>query len=233
MGDVTWTDIESSFIWGVVMNIILQVGLVALSAALPVILAILARSFRRLRPDRELTFRLQSQAQLPELDLGAEAGLLEMKWAGRPINKLVISRWSLINSGAQPVRRNDFDDDLRIQFPKHKFLGASIFAGDPFELESRVRSALSTLDTGFALSPLLWNPKESVDFTVVTEEPISKVDELDIDARIVSGRVRLVDDTGTERTKEARQQRRLVLAMAYASVIAAMVAGVLFALLLD
>lgn len=213
------------------MSIVVQVGFVVLSALLPIVLAVLVRSLRRFRPERELTFRLQSQARLPELDLGSKAGLLEMKWAGQPVNKLVISRWSLTNSGVQPVRRDDFDDDLRIQFPKHNFLGAWIFAGDPPELKSRVRNALSTLDTGFAISPLLWNPKESVDLTVITEEPISDVDELDIDARIVSGRVRLVDDTGTERVKEERQQRRLLLAMAYAGVIAATVVVILTLLL--
>lgn len=213
------------------MDVIMQIGFVILAALLPVVLAILARASRKLRPERELTLRLRSQARLPELDLEPKADLLEIRWAGQPVSTLFVSRWSLTNSGAQPIRRDDFDDDLRIQFPKCNFLGASVFAGDPPELASRVRDALSTLDTGFTLKPLLWNPKESVDLTVITKDPISSVDQLALDARIVSGKVRLVDDAATEKARARRQERRLLFAMTYASLLAAIAATIIFMML--
>ena len=203
------------------MNVFLQVGLFVLAALLPVALAALVGYIRKFRPERELTLRLRSQARLPELDLGSKAGLLEMRWAGQTVESLVVSRWSLVNSGSQPVRRNDFDDSLRIRFPKHDFLGASIYDSDPPELKSRVRNALSNQKTGFALKPLLWNTKESAGLTIVTIKPITSVDQVDVDARIVSGRVRLVDDTGTDRARALRQKRMLFLSMGYASGLAA------------
>lgn len=214
------------------MNTLMQFGLVGLAALLPLALAALVGYIRKLRPERELTLRLRAQARLPELDLGSKAGLLKMRWAGKPVESLVVSRWSLVNSGSQPIRRTDFDADLRIRFPKHNFLGASIYAGDPLELESRVRNALSNQKTGFALKPLLWNRKESADFTVVTKKPVTDVNQLDVDARIVSGRVRLVDDTGTDRERVLRQQRNIFLAMAYAGAVAAIVSLLLSVLLL-
>lgn len=206
------------------MNIFVQLGLVIIAALVPVALAVFARYIRKLRPERELTLRLRVQARLPELDLGSKAGMLQMRWAGRVVESLVVSRWSLANSGSQPIRRNDFDDSLRIRFPNHDFLGTSIYDGDPPELESRVRSALSNQKTGFTLKPLLWNTKESVDLTVVTKKPITSIDQVDIDARIVSGRVRLVDDTGTDKERALRQQRNLFLAIAYGSILAATIA---------
>lgn len=206
------------------MSVFLQVGFFVLAALLPVALAALAGYIKKLRPERELTLRLRAQALLPELDLGSKAGLLEMKWAGQPVESLVVSRWSLVNSGSQPIRRNDFDDDLRIRFPKQNFLGTSVYTGDPPELKSRVRDALSNQSTGFALKPLLWNTKESVDLTVVTKKRIIMKD-VDVDARIVSGRVRLVDDTGTDRARALRQKRMLFLAMVYASGLAAVLVG--------
>lgn len=207
------------------MNIVIQVGIVLVATLIPVVLATLVGKIKRLRPERELTLRLRSQARLPELDLGSKAGLLELRWAGQQVESLVVSRWSLNNSGSQPIRRDDFDDDLRILFPKHDFLGTSVHSADPHQLKSRAKDALSNLETGFALKPLLWNTKESVDLTVVTKKPISNVDQLDIDARIVSGKVRLVDDTGTERARASKQQRNQILAMVYASALAAFLIG--------
>lgn len=209
------------------MDFIMQFGLIVVSALIPVVLAIFVWLGKKIRPERELKLRLRSQARLPSLDLGKKADLLEIRWAGQPVDSLVVSRWSLTNSGTQPIRREDFDDDLRIKFPNCKFLGTSVFATDPPELRARVRNALSMLKTGFALKPLLWNPKESVDLTVITEKPIANVDQVTLDARIVSGKVRVVDDTATERVRAGRQERNVLLAMAYAGMIAAIVATVL------
>ena len=209
------------------MNIWIQIGFVAISAAVPLLIAWAVSYLRRLRPERELTLRLRSQVSLPGLDLESEVGPLEMAWAGEKIDNLVISRWRLSNSGPKSIRSADFDGDMKVEFPEHNFLSVSVSSGDPHQLEARAREAISKEIEGFAVKPLLWNTKESIDLTIVTQEAIRNVNQLEIDARIESGKVKLVDDTGSDRAQTETQMRNMALAMAFAAIVAAVMGLIL------
>lgn len=212
------------------MEIWSAIGLAILSAAIPLIIAAIANILKKSHPEREFTFTLRSQARLPELDLGSKANLLELKWAGQGVDSLVVSRWRLINSGYQPIRKEDIDETISIQFPENDFLGASVYKGDPLELEKRVKDAFINTNIGFKINPVLWNTKESVDFTVVTKKPFSEINKVLVGARVVSGRVKLTDETQPDRNQSMRQQKTIFLAMGFASIVTA-IAATIFALI--
>jgi len=158
------------------------------------ILYLFSKIFGRLRKtDRQLTLHLKSQNKLPNLDLGSQSKQLELRWAGQPIDNITVSRFSITNSGKQEIKREDFDGNVNINFPKETLLGISFVDAIPSSLESKAKESLLPAENGFDLKPMLWNPKESIDIMVVTKQAVQMKD-CKFNARIASGKVNTIDD---------------------------------------
>lgn len=173
------------------MNILTEIGI---GVASPLLATLILYLFSRLNTTkRQLTFRLKSQNKLPNLDLGTESKQLELKWAGQAIGGITVSQLSIFNSGKQEIKHDDLDGDISITFPKENLLGISLANTMPSSFETKVKQSLLPTENGFAIKPMLWNCKESIDITIITKQPLQKED-CKINARIAAGKFKLVDD---------------------------------------
>lgn len=177
------------------MNILMEIGI---GVASPLLATLILYLFSRLNTTkRQLTFRLKSQNKLPNLDLGTESKQLELKWAGQTISGITVSQLNIFNSGKQEIKLDDLDGDINVTFPKENLLGISLINTIPPSFETKVKQSLLPSDDGFAIKPMLWNCKESIDITIITKQPFQKQD-CKINARIAAGQFKLVDDRESE-----------------------------------
>lgn len=102
---------------------------------------------------------------------------LEIRFEGQPVKNVQLLVIKLINDGYVPIKRDDFEKEVKFQFPRAKILTAEKIHFNP----ENIGTQLSYRDDWLTIDPVLFNRKDYIKFKLL----LSDYTGMTIDARIV------------------------------------------------
>jgi hypothetical protein len=118
-------------------------------------------------------------------------GRLTIFFADREVSSVALITVTLVNVGSQPIRREDFDGPLRIQYGDHaEVLDADVISVEPASLSPELSLPVdgneqeSAARRSVEITPLLLNSRDSISIETIVDGHDGSVDSVTVDGRI-------------------------------------------------
>jgi hypothetical protein len=145
-------------------------------AALAIIVAvILAFYFQWWRNQKRLSYDVLSNFELVSSKKIRDK--VEIRYEGKPVESVHLVVVKLINDGFQPIRKDEFEQPIRLIFRSGSVLSAE---REKFQPEN-IGTEISYQDGWVEITPTLFNRKDYIQFKIL----LDGFSKMEIDARIV------------------------------------------------
>lgn len=153
------------------MNKVLSVGSMVLTLMVPFVVYFLSIS------ERSLSYEVISNVELINHYEGLSDSEIQLMFGNRAVENVALSIVRIINTGSEPIRKNDFESSINIIFgPDAEILRAKILNKTPENLSIN----LSFDEIAVSIKPLLINAEDSFEVEVLS----TTADLLEVEARI-------------------------------------------------
>jgi hypothetical protein len=143
-------------------------NLALLLFVLAIALTVVIWKWPDLLEETSLSLQLTSNTNLvsPEAN---QSGKIEVQFEGLAVPELWLGSFRLVNDGDVPIRREDFDQPIRLVHREANILELRLGMNEPPNLSPYIYVGLNSIE----IQPLLLNPGDSVGFSLITTKSMA------------------------------------------------------------